>query len=937
MSIPAIQAQFAAVTSKLRPNDRGIIDLPMPNGQSERFLVEESPIMDIRFSRSFPTFKTFRVVSTADPTKTGRISITPHGMSATILSPNGTVHIRPLDLQNPTTHEVSIGKSSQDLLECATLDPPAGQHQGSPNSRTYGTAVRTYTLAIATTGEFHDANGGSVSAATAVVVNSVNGIQAIYERELSVKFLLLTPKIYTDPNSDPFNPGLNRTQTAASVIESNFSGQGYDIGHVFHDSNEGNAELGSGGIAGVGVVCSTTPYGSGYWRGGGWSSSSNNTTAGWISLATHEFGHMFNMTHTFNGTGGNCSSNISSSGAYEIGSGSTIMSYQGLCGSGQNVPSSGIADDYFHSFSLERAINYMNGRTCQSENSPNNTPPTVSANPCGASQSIPKNTPFKLTASGSDADGDQLYYCWEQYDEDGGGSPTQGYVGSTAGASTLAPLFRSHPPTTDPVRYFPSLDLVTDNDYSSSFEPLPSVARTLNFRITARDWKAGAGAIDWSDLAVTVSNHGPLTLTAPNGGGTLIAGNSTNVQWSTNGTQNLSATVNIRLSIDGGYTYPYLLLNSTSNDGSANVTIPLGVANTSSARMMVESADNDCVVFFDISNVDFSIQSTCHSQTSTICPVTPLTADAGDPSLDLDQEQFFGGSVSQVAWTIDNGNPLGPLANATEFGGQTCQTPWYQDEKYTVVDFTVQTAGDYTLSESSPSAFTVVSVFEANNYNPANPCSGTFLGSNATGALSAYSFVTVALNPCIKYKAVLWTANRQNESNGSLTFSGPGKVYLANLGPGTSYGYTYVAVNTSSEAVEEVHSNADFRSLPVGLYHIFGASYYVGSGPSPSPVDPNNWKGQTLSQILSSGDCVLFSSNSRQVQVNTSGPCPPTLTVNEVPIPSDVYHANNQITSTGTVGSGSNVMFMAGNNVELMPNFTANQSAVFEIRIQGCN
>ena len=42
-----------------------------------------------------------------------------------------------------------------------------------------------------------------------------------------------------------------------------------------------------------------------------------------------------------------------------------------------------------------------------------NTPPTVNA---GADFTIPRSTPFALTATGSDADGDTLTYAWEQYD-----------------------------------------------------------------------------------------------------------------------------------------------------------------------------------------------------------------------------------------------------------------------------------------------------------------------------------------------------------------------------------------------------------------------------------------------------------------------------------------------------------------------------------------
>ena len=70
--------------------------------------------------------------------------------------------------------------------------------------------------------------------------------------------------------------------------------------------------------------------------------------------------------------------------------------------------------------------------------------------------------------------------------------------------------------------------------------------------------------------------------------------------------------VNIKLSTDGGFTYPHVLAAAAVNDGSQFVTVPDMITNR--ARIRVEAANN---IFFDISNQDFS---DCGSDRSRIHP-----------------------------------------------------------------------------------------------------------------------------------------------------------------------------------------------------------------------------------------------------------------------------------------------------------------------------
>jgi len=146
----------------------------------------------------------------------------------------------------------------------------------------------------------------------------------------------------------------------------------------------------------------------------------------------------------------------------------------------------------FHAKSIEQVTNYIKSTSCQTNTNTGNSVTVVNA---GNNFTIPKGTPFVLTGTASDADsGDVLTYCWEQYDQNSAitklPSPT-----ATAGVA-----FRSYLPTTDNKRYFPNLSVVKTGATSWTWEAVPNVARSLNFRLTVRDNKAGGGANSSDDV-----------------------------------------------------------------------------------------------------------------------------------------------------------------------------------------------------------------------------------------------------------------------------------------------------------------------------------------------------------------------------------------------------------------------------------------------------
>jgi hypothetical protein len=171
-------------------------------------------------------------------------------------------------------------------------------------------------------------------------------------------------------------------------------------------------------------------------------------------------------------------------------------------------------------------------------------------------------------------------------------------------------LFRSQAPLLSPTRIFPKINYIIGNTANPLGEKLPTYARSIKFRLTVRDNKAGGGGVTYGNTPLTltvVNTITPFLVTNPNVILTWPALSQQNVTWDVSGTDQapISATnVNILLSTDGGYTYPITLASSVPNSGSYTVTLPN--LTTTTARIMVKPVNN---VFFDISNKNFTISS----------------------------------------------------------------------------------------------------------------------------------------------------------------------------------------------------------------------------------------------------------------------------------------------------------------------------------------
>ncbi len=590
------------------------IVLPMSDGTMETFKVWESSVMHPDLAARYPMLKTYAAMGIDDPTHTARLGVGLSGFHSVMLGENGGSVTVPF-----ATHQTQfyINYSHTNFMwEGLNMPPVRTQYipmetpgngnviDSTPNGageeislRGGGegnlTEMRVYQFALATTGEFASLHGGTLASVMDALVTATNALNSVLERDINIR-LVLHPQndevVFLNASTDPYENStlggalLNQNE---EILNINIGLQNFDVGHVFTGSCSDVGGVVSGQVCSTGKARGVTCH------------FSSNVVANTMSIAAHEMGHQYTAGHTFNNCPGQ-EGQLSSSSAWEPGSGSTILSYQGSCGS-SNI--SGPAGVYYNGGTIQEFWDNTHaaiGSQCADVTVTTNHSPVVIL-PYIDNFYIPIGTPFELSADATDEDGDPMTYCWEQYNL-GPSSPLGDPIGD-------APIFRSFDPVTTPLRVFPKLATILANQ-NTIVEVLPQYTRNLTFRCTVRDNNVseGAGGVTWQDVKFkATATAGPFKVTEPNTSGVIWkGGDEVAVTWDVADSDNdlvKCHSVNIRLSTDGGQTFPIYLATATPNDGSTTVFVPELV--TTTARVRVEAAEN---IFFDLSNANFQIQ-----------------------------------------------------------------------------------------------------------------------------------------------------------------------------------------------------------------------------------------------------------------------------------------------------------------------------------------
>lgn len=592
VNLEKIKDDLSRVPQRFSGDKSHLVTFPSADGKYREYQVQEAPVMAAELQAKYADIRSYVGWQKDNPQNSIRFSVTPEEGISVMYFDGWEVSY--LDKYTNDNSQYILYKrddlpANDRLFSCDVegLKEQAAEDLAGKAPLVSDGQFRTYRLALSATGEYTAFHGGTVPKALGAMAVTMTRVNGVYEKTISVTMVMIPNNdliVYTDAATDPYTNGnpsamitQNQTNTNAVIGVAN-----YDIGHVFGTN--------SGGLAGLGVVCTASKA-----RGVTGSGAPVNDPFD-IDYVAHEMGHQFGANHTFRASTSSCNGNANNSTAYEVGSGSTIMAYAGICGV-NNVQAN--SDAYFHSASVNEMYTVIRRATDCSVKVPNNNQvPTADA---GLDYSIPKGTAFVLTGTGTDPDNDPISYLWEQLDNQVNTQPP-------VATATAGPIYRSLTPTVSPSRYFPSMNFILANNLVPKWEVTPSVARTLNFSLLVNDVKVTGNQAARDQMTVSVTNDGPFVVTSQPTNLEYDAADPLTVTWEVAGTAVApinTQNVSILLSKDNGANFDVILAAAVPNNGSATVNLPN--ENIASARIMVKAVDN---IYFALNASFFSVKKT---------------------------------------------------------------------------------------------------------------------------------------------------------------------------------------------------------------------------------------------------------------------------------------------------------------------------------------
>jgi len=632
-----------------------MLEIPDQDGVMENYKIYKVKTLAPELAQNYPDIHSFvgERVDVRDGSRL-RITVTPFGFYAMISKPKiGQLFINPLTTGGDF-YSVFLKSNAIDLNKPECFFENISENIDD-DSISFGkqllvddSNLRIYRLAVAATGEysqFHISqaglSGGTTSqqilAVLSAITVTIDRVNSIYERDLGSTLQLIPNNdqiIFLDGFTDPYtnNDVFAMLSENQSTLDAIIQSANYDIGHIVSTAP-------GGGVAVLGGLCSSNAKAQG--ATGGIAPVGDPFDVDYVS---HEIGHQFGATHTFNNF---CGGARSSQTAMEPGSGNTIMAYAGICPPNVQLNS----DAHFHQVSISQIFQNISnnlGSVCANLNGQPNSAPVVTPLP---NYIIPHSTAFFLDVEAVDAENDPLTYNWEQVDNEISFPNNQEQP--PVSTSMQGPNFRSLPSTTESRRYFPNFSDVLAGNLAPTWEVVPTVSRDMEFVVTVRDNNLNVGQSSLELVDVNYANVGPFQVTSQNTFNiNWLPGETRTITWDVAGTDANginTSNVNILLSTDDGQTFSTTLASNTPNDGSEDIVVPS--LSAPFCRVLIEPVDN---IYYAVNPTSFSIDTNvsvnCENFLNSNAVAIP---DGGGTSDDPEQGPIASSSIN-IPSTITN-------------------------------------------------------------------------------------------------------------------------------------------------------------------------------------------------------------------------------------------------------------------------------------------
>ncbi|CAM1341885.1 zinc-dependent metalloprotease [Tenacibaculum amylolyticum] len=594
-----------------------MMEFPDGEGNMKQYEVYEASVMNPQLAAKYPAIKSYKGIE-VDGTSVIRFNVDKNDFHGMIMTPGKDVaFLDPVTVSNEkkyTLYHLEDMENKADF-QCLTKESSV-KTSYKENDRQLGNRLndgrlRTLRLATPVTFEYTEAVTESANlgdgateaqikeAVMADIVTHTTRVAGIYETDLSVTFQLIANNddlivVNQGPETNffvsVFEAGLGITRFINRIV--GISSTDADLFTAFSTTV---MDIDGAGFI-EDAVCSENRY--------AYVAANTDNFEELMPTITftlaHEVGHTFGATHTHNNF--TCGQERNRITTVEPHYGNSIMG-RGACRPGDELVDRSNAT-YFNAVTIQQILDNFEALDRRptpcgvSRASGNETAPV--ANIRLRDMTIPASTPFLLTARRTGND-NVATYVFEQQDPEFAPFPLQSNT-------QQGPAFRSIPPSTKNYRFMPNLETILAGSTANEMEVVPSVSRTMNFRLTVRDNDPNGGRTAFANTRIrTVDTGEAFRVTSLNDSNLSLVANATQtITWNVAGTTGNgidTERVNIFLIQNGDFDNRISLASGVPNDGSHDVVIPN--AGGEQNRIMVQGRAN---VFFDISDADFTIE-----------------------------------------------------------------------------------------------------------------------------------------------------------------------------------------------------------------------------------------------------------------------------------------------------------------------------------------